>query len=137
MRFGETDSAGVMHFHQLLRWGHESWEESLERFKIKPSEIFPSCRPEVQINLETSLPIVHCSADFILPIYAGDQLTVLIKPQRIDLNSFEVSTIFLLADKSVARALIRHVAIHRRSRNRCPLPPAIERWLEASLIQIQ
>ena len=26
VRFGDTDAAGVMHFHQLLRWSHEAWE---------------------------------------------------------------------------------------------------------------
>jgi hypothetical protein len=26
VRFGETDAAGVMHFHQLLRWCHEAYE---------------------------------------------------------------------------------------------------------------
>ena len=34
VRFGDTDAAGVMHFHQLLRWCHEAWEESLERFGL-------------------------------------------------------------------------------------------------------
>ncbi|MGA0279943.1 MAG: thioesterase family protein, partial [Vulcanococcus sp.] len=34
VRFGETDAAGVMHFQQLLRWCHEAYEESLERFGL-------------------------------------------------------------------------------------------------------
>jgi 1,4-dihydroxy-2-naphthoyl-CoA hydrolase len=42
VRFGETDAAGVMHFHHLLRWCHEAYEESLERFGIPPLEIFPA-----------------------------------------------------------------------------------------------
>ena len=39
VRFGETDAdqgaAGVMHFQQLLRWCHEAYEESLERFGLE------------------------------------------------------------------------------------------------------
>ena len=28
VRFGDTDAAGVMHFHQLLRWCHEAWKRA-------------------------------------------------------------------------------------------------------------
>jgi 1,4-dihydroxy-2-naphthoyl-CoA hydrolase len=45
VRFGDTDAAGVMHFHQLLRWCHEAWEESLERFGIAAAAVFPGARP--------------------------------------------------------------------------------------------
>ena len=41
VRFGDTDGAGVMHFHQLLRWCHEAYEESLERFGIPADQVFP------------------------------------------------------------------------------------------------
>lgn len=40
VRFGETDAAGVTHFHQVLRWCHETYEESLERFGIQAAEVF-------------------------------------------------------------------------------------------------
>ena len=42
VRFGETDAAGVMHFQQLLRWCHEAYEESLERFGLEPAALFPT-----------------------------------------------------------------------------------------------
>ena len=60
VRFGETDAAGVMHFQQLLRWCHEAYEESLERFGLEPAALFPT--PGQQLDL--LLPITHCSADF-------------------------------------------------------------------------
>ena len=31
VRFGDTDAAGVMHFHQLLRWCHE-WCTAVRTF---------------------------------------------------------------------------------------------------------
>ncbi|KKZ12242.1 MAG: hypothetical protein TE42_05280 [Candidatus Synechococcus spongiarum SP3] len=34
VRFGETDPAGVVHFHYLLHWRHEAYEESLARFGV-------------------------------------------------------------------------------------------------------
>jgi 1,4-dihydroxy-2-naphthoyl-CoA hydrolase len=45
VRFGDTDAAGVMHFHQLLRWCHEAWEESLERYGITAAAVFPGAMP--------------------------------------------------------------------------------------------
>ena len=44
VRFGDTDAAGVMHFHQLLRWCHEAWEESLEAHGLAAEAVFPGCR---------------------------------------------------------------------------------------------
>jgi len=44
VRFGDTDAAGVIQFHQLWRWGAEGYGESLERFGMAAAEILH--RPE-------------------------------------------------------------------------------------------
>ena len=44
VRFGDCDSAGVIHFHNLLRWAHESWEESIEIYGISYQDIFPCAK---------------------------------------------------------------------------------------------
>ncbi|MFM7086559.1 MAG: acyl-CoA thioesterase [Cyanobium sp.] len=128
VRFGDTDAAGVMHFHQLLRWCHEAYEESLERFGVAAAEVFPSptARPEV------ALPIVHCSADFLRPLVCGDPLAIALEPQRLAPDCFEVHYRFRRGDAAVAHGLTRHLAIATATRQRCPLPPPIQRWLEAS-----
>jgi 1,4-dihydroxy-2-naphthoyl-CoA hydrolase len=131
VRFGDTDAAGVMHFHQLLRWCHEAWEESLECQGTPAQTVFPGCRDRERWP-QVALPVVHCGADFLRPVHGGDQLTVLLKPQRLDPSSFEVHHQFLLGEQNVARGWIRHVAISIETRRRCNLPEAIERWLEAS-----
>ena len=41
VRFGDTDAAGVMHFHHLLRCCHEAYEESLERHGLSAGAGFP------------------------------------------------------------------------------------------------
>ena len=135
VRFGETDAAGVMHFQHLLRWCHEAYEESLERFGIAAVEIFP--RPDQQPAV--ALPIVHCSADFQRPLVCGDPLAIQLEPRRLDPGCFEVLYQFRCGSdadgQSVARALTRHLAIESQSRQRCPLPDPIQRWLEASSLQ--
>ncbi|MCX5952571.1 MAG: thioesterase family protein [Cyanobacteria bacterium] len=128
VRFGDTDAAGVMHFHQLLRWCHEGYEESLQRFGIAPAALFPT----PQHKPEVALPIVHCRADFRRPLVVGDELGVVLTPTRLDPSGFEVAYRFVLADEEVARGLTRHLAINATNRQRCPLPDAIQRWLEAA-----
>jgi 1,4-dihydroxy-2-naphthoyl-CoA hydrolase len=142
VRFGDTDAAGVMHFHQLLRWCHEAYEESLETFGLPSAAIFPSpswdaaCAGRAgSSSAQTALPIVHCRADYLAPLVCGDRLTVSLSPQRLDAGSYEVSYIFTkleAASRPAARGLTRHVAIDPISRRRCDLPGPIERWLEAS-----
>ena len=128
VRFGDTDAAGVMHFHQLLRWCHEAYEESLEHFGVAAAEVFPT----PGCLLEVALPIVHCSADYFRPLLCGDAITIRLEPVRLDLGSFEVRYRFERQGEEVARGLTRHLAIENPSRRRCGLQTAINRWLEAS-----
>lgn len=128
VRFGDTDAAGVMQFSQLLRWCHEAYEESLERFGVAAADVFPT--PHTQ--LAVALPIVHCSADYFSPLVCGDPIAIQLEPIRLDLGSFEVRYSFTSQDRDVAQGLTRHLAIDSSSRKRCGLPMAINRWLEAS-----
>ncbi|MEY4297609.1 MAG: hypothetical protein RLZZ423_788 [Cyanobacteriota bacterium] len=131
VRFGDTDAAGVMHFQQLLRWCHEAYEESLERFGIPAAEIFPTPHQQPAI----ALPIVHCSADYLRPLACGDPLAIQLEPRRLDPGCFELQYRFRRDEEPMAQALTRHLAIDAGSRRRCPLPPSINRWLEASALQ--
>jgi 1,4-dihydroxy-2-naphthoyl-CoA hydrolase len=128
VRFGDTDAAGVMHFHQLLRWSHEAYEESLERYGLDLATIFPSGDPAPAV----ALPIVHCSADYRAPLVCGERITISMSPERIDPSSFAIQFRFDSGNRTAATALTRHLAIERLSRRRCPLPEPIQRWLEAA-----
>lgn len=130
VRFGDTDAAGVMHFHQLLRWCHEAYEESLERFGIPAAELFPGRGPAPAV----ALPIVHCGADFLAPLSCGDPLAIELQPQREDPGCFSLHYRFSTNGTLAATALTRHRAIDAGSRRRHDLPEPIQRWLEASLL---
>jgi 1,4-dihydroxy-2-naphthoyl-CoA hydrolase len=132
VRFGDTDAAGVMHFQQLLRWCHEAYEESLERFGVGATVIFPSPGQTPAV----ALPIVHCEADYLAPLVVGDPLAIQLEPRRLDPGGFDLSYRFHRGSPTtgdlVARGLTRHLAIEATSRRRCALPEPINRWLEAS-----
>jgi 1,4-dihydroxy-2-naphthoyl-CoA hydrolase len=130
VRFGETDGAGVMHFHQLLRWCHEAYEDSLDRFGIQAAEVFPG--RDGNDSPAVALPIVHCSADFLRPLRVGDPLAIRLSPVRLDPGCFEVGYQFASGGEPVAQGLTRHLAITTADRRRCSLPKPIARWLEAS-----
>lgn len=150
VRLGETDAAGVMHFHQLLRWCHEAYEESLERFGIPAAAIFPTgLGPDPEPSEDAvaaanqtaagrpivALPIIHCQADYRAPLVCGSRIHIRLTPRRLDASGFEVAYHTLqesVEPAEVARALSRHLAIDSRSRRRCLLPDPISRWLEAS-----
>ncbi len=128
VRFGDTDAAGVMHFHQLLRWCHEAYEESLERFGVVAGEIFPGPGRTPVV----ALPIVHVSADYRRPLACGDPLAIELRPQQHDGGSFEIRYRFLHDGQEAATGLTRHLAIEAASRRRTDLPASVLQWLEAS-----
>jgi len=131
VRFGDTDAAGVMHFLQLFRWCHEAWEESLDRYGLLALDIFPS-RNNDGMNPLIGLPIIHCKADFRVPITTGDNLDIKMIPEKLNVSSFQIITKFKCHDKDVASGLVRHLAIDLDTRERCALPEGISLWLEAS-----
>ena len=128
VRFGDTDAAGVMHFHQLLRWCHVAYEESLERFGVAACALFPGPGRTPAV----ALPIVHVSADFLRPLICGDPLAIELRPLQCDGGSFEIRYRFLHAGREAATGLTRHVAIGAASRQRTALPDCIVEWLAAS-----
>ncbi len=135
VRFGETDAAGVIHFHNLLRWCHEAWEESLQKYGLHSSDVFPNgC--ELQNKLPVALPIIHCKADFRAPIKTGDHLEIILLPEKIDLDRFQVKSKFQREGENVAIGLVRHVAINPQTRKRCNLPEIINLWIEASSVNV-
>jgi 1,4-dihydroxy-2-naphthoyl-CoA hydrolase len=118
-----------MHFHQLLRWSHEAYEESLKRYGIPAAEVFP--RPGSIPAV--ALPIVHCEADYLRPLACGDPLAIALRPRQRNESSFEVTYRFYSDGTETARALSRHQAIDPVTRRATELPSAILRWLEASI----
>ena len=123
VRFGDTDAAGVMHYHQLLRWCHEADEEGLERFGLPAAAVCPwpgwaGNSPDV------AKPIVHCKADYFRPLVCGDALTIQLWPHRLDIDSFRVVYEFSNCgsqsrrNEIMARGLTQHRAI-KTTRGTC------------------
>ena len=123
VRFGETDAAGVLHFQQLLRWCHEAYEESLERFGLNAAEFSD---PRLYARGET--PDRSLQRGFRRPLICGSPLTI---------NSNQPGSIPAVLKCATASAANQLVAdgsppcIRADGRQRCELPQGINRWLEA------
>ncbi len=131
VRFGDCDSAGVIHFHNLFRWCHESWEESIDIYGISYKDIFPDFSSH---RNHTIFPIVNCEASFFSPIKIGDCLKIRIKPKKINNHLFQVNTFFINHEAKVAQGKIIHCSLDVNSKNKVQLPDQLEKWIEASNI---
>ena len=131
VRFGETDAAGVMHFLELFRWCHEAWEESLEKYGIDLQEIFPTSKLKTS-QFESALPIVHCDANYFLPLYVGDIINVELHPEKINEYSFIIRFEFKKSVEHIGTVNIKHVSINKITREKCPLSSQINLWLHDS-----
>ena len=130
VKFGDCDSAGVIHFHNLLRWAHESWEESLELYGINLKEIFPSMKNDTK----KIFPIINCEANFLYPIELGDKLKINILPKKINNHLFEVNISFYKDTIIVAKTKVIHCVLDSVDRKKVDLPESLELWIEASNI---
>ena len=131
VRFGDCDSAGVIHFHNLLRWAHESWEESIDKYGIPHQDIFPDANSH---ESQIICPIVNCEANFLSPIKIGDLLSIKLFPKKINNHLFQVNTLFLKDEINVAEGKIIHCSLDIDSKLKVKLPDQLERWIEASNI---
>ena len=132
VRFGETDAAGVVHFLQLLRWCHEAWEESLEKYGIVLKDIFPTI-PKNTSSLDVSLPVVHCEANYFQPLYVGDSINTDLYPEKINDSTFIIRFKFTKNGEQIGLTNIKHVSINSITRERCSLSNQINLWLDESV----
>ncbi len=124
VRFQDTDAAGVVYFANVLAMCHEAYEASLAASDINLKVFFS--------NPDRAIPIVHASVDFYRPMFPGDRLTIQLTPKQVAGDEFEIAyQVFSesVAEKSVAKALTKHVCIDAVSRTRKQLSEELMQWL--------
>ena len=131
VRFGETDAAGVVHFLELFRWCHETWEESLEKYGIALQEVFPTTKNNTS-RLNVALPVVRCEANYFQPLYVGDSINTELYPEKINDFSFLIRFKFKKNCEQIGLTKIKHVSINPITREKCSLSKQIHLWLDES-----
>ena len=131
VKFGECDSAGIVHFHNLLNWAHQSWEESIYKYGISHKDIFPS----ISNKIKRGLPIVNCEANFFYPIELGCTLNIEIRPKRLNNHLLQINTIFFSESIKAAEVEIVHCSVDLQTKKKIKLPDSLELWIEASNLE--
>jgi 1,4-dihydroxy-2-naphthoyl-CoA hydrolase len=126
VRFQDTDAAGVVFFANVLTICHEAYEYSLEQFGFDIKIFFSN-------SGDYAVPIVQAQVDFLKPIFCGDRLLVNLKPQILDVYSFEINyKITNQHSKLVSTAQTKHTCISLvGDRAKLDIPVEIRRWIMA------
>src|SRR6476660_7488139 len=80
VRMHDTDMAGILYFARQFRFVHDALEDCWEAEGYDFQHIF---HDEKNIFV-----IVHCEADYYLPLHVGDKLEVHLSCERIGHHSF-------------------------------------------------
>jgi 1,4-dihydroxy-2-naphthoyl-CoA hydrolase len=124
VRLSDTDAAGVVYFAKVMSICHEAYEESLLASGINLKEFVS--------NSATAVPIVHAELDCLRPIFCGARLLIHLQPQQLGDNEFTLAYQIVSAsdsEKSLAKAITKHVCINPLTRRRMPLSETILNWL--------
>jgi 1,4-dihydroxy-2-naphthoyl-CoA hydrolase len=153
IRFQDTDAAGVVYFANVLSICHEAYEASLAVSGVDLRAFF-------QGGGAVIIPILHAEADYFQPMFCGECYEISVLPALLSPSKFEIRyKIHALAlaeqpaieqpeikqpemkqpeqappgtalNPLIAQALTLHLCIETTTRQRRPLPPEIQRWLE-------
>lgn len=121
IRLAHTDAAGLLFFPNQFLLAHEAYEEWLTAAGFSLAMALRSG--------ELLLPIVHCEADYTLPVFVGDRVTVMLSSPAQSQHSFTLGYRFVRGADEVGSARTVHVSIARTSGQKVPLPPALLRAL--------
>ncbi len=125
IRLSDTDAAGVVYFARTLSICHEAYEAALLASGVDLKSYFAAADG-------FTVPVVRSEADYLRPLFAGDQIEISIKPIRTGDHSFTLGFEIVRVGpprKTAARARTDHLCISARTRERSPLPPLLAHWV--------
>lgn len=127
VRMHDTDMAGILYFPRQFRFAHDALEDFVESEGFSFHQVFN--------ENNFVFVIVHCEADYYIPLTVGDLLNVHVGVERIGTSSFTMLYEIYKADHTHAgTAKTIHVTLDRINRTKIPLPAIFKDCLEKHLI---
>ncbi len=126
IRLADTDAAGVVYFPCTLSICHEAYEAALLATGIDLKSYFAA-------SDGLTVPIVRSEADYLRPLFAGDQIEISVIPTRTSEHGFTLAFEIVRVSpsrKTAARVRTEHVCISAKTRERCPLSPLLAGWVD-------
>lgn len=121
IRLPHTDAAGVVFYPKVFEIEQELFERWLELGGF-------SLRDMLERRLAPT-PIVHCEADYRLPVRAGDKLVAQLAGVEIGRSGYTLAWTFSLGGEAAMSARVKRVAIDPRAGESIDLPEAFRQWL--------
>lgn len=123
IRFGDCDPAGVIFYPRAIELAHAAVEELITRSAIGWKAWFASPLH--------SAPIRHAEAEFLLPVRAGDTVTLRPGVERVGEASVSFAVDFLDAKGDIAiRVRTAHVLVDKSTNRPAPLTAEMRRAFE-------
>ena len=126
----DTDAAGVVYFASIFSICHQAYEASLAAAGVPLVELLRS---------GPALPVVQAEAHFLQPLRCGDICQVQLVPRSWQTHRFAVNYQVFAKDAArdlphverlAATATTQHYCIDPKTRQRQPLPPALQTWYD-------
>jgi len=114
INFFDADPAGVMFFGHVYSLCHSAYEELVAGFGL-PENYFN--HPEIAI------PVVHSEADYMKPLYPGEEVTIEIEAGQIGKSSFNLLySVYNSRNEKAASVKTAHVFIDKKSFSKRSIP---------------
>jgi acyl-CoA thioesterase FadM len=121
VRLSHTDAAGVIFYPKVFEFEQELFERWLELGGF-------SLRDMLAGRLAPT-PIVHCEADYRLPVRAGDKLVAQLVGVDIGRSGYTLQWAFSRGGEPAFSARVKRVAIDPRAGESIDLPEEFRQWL--------
>ncbi len=125
VRLPHTDAAGVIFYPKVFEIEQELFERWLELGGF-------SLRAMLDRTLAPT-PIVHCEADYRIPLQVGDRLTVRVAGMEIGKTSYTIAWSFLREGQLAMSARVKRVAVNADTGVAVEFSEAFRAWLEETM----
>jgi len=116
VRLHDVDHAGVMFFARLFVHAHDAYKDFMAGKGMAIGDMIAD---------GARLPIVHASADYLLPLRHGESIDVVLEVGQPGQTSFTVNYVFRCGDELRARLQTVHVFVAAQTGLPASLPQAI------------
>jgi YbgC/YbaW family acyl-CoA thioester hydrolase len=116
IRFVDTDASGRIHYTAMFRHFEAAEHDFLEHI---------GCHYHSVAADEVDYPRVHVECDFMIPIGFNEKIAIQVSVERIGDTSFTLAFLVVAQGQPAAKGKIVVVAMDRRTRRPCPLPPQL------------
>lgn len=120
-RIHDIDGAGVLFFARNLYHAHDAYESFLNHHKQPIASILSS---------DFILPISHAEADFKIPVFLNEEITIEISLNDVKENEFSLNYHFINHLNNICSTVMtRHVCLDNKTRERKKLPDSVQSLL--------